>query len=88
MLLELAPQELGVGGFAAETGPVLCQHHEDAASSYEVPHAVHTWPLKACATLSGVRYLLEDLVAFAACVGSEGLKLLGRVRSLSGLAHL
>jgi len=57
MLLELAPQEVGVGGFAAETVPVLRKHHGNAASGHQVPHAVHTWPLQASAALTGVYYL-------------------------------
>jgi hypothetical protein len=65
MLLELASQEIGVGGFAAETVPILSEHHRDAASAHQVAHAIHTWPLKAGAALSGVYYLLEDLITFA-----------------------
>ena len=53
-----------VGGLASEAIPILCQHHGDAASSHEIPHTVHAWPLKACAALSGVRYFLKDLIAF------------------------
>jgi len=54
MLFELAPQEVGVGGFAAETVPILSEHHRDAASRHQVPQMVQTRPLKACAALSGV----------------------------------
>jgi hypothetical protein len=58
MLRELLLQVEEVGGFAGEPIAVLCQYHIDATSSYEIPHAVHAWPLKACAALSGVYYLL------------------------------
>ena len=77
MLLELAPQEVGVGGFAAETVPILSEHHRDAASAHQVSHAVHTWPLKACAALSRVHYLLEDLVPLLGGISSQGFNLLG-----------
>src|SRR5687768_3046959 len=85
MLLELAPQEVGVGGFAAETVPILCEHHIDAASAHQVPHAVHTWPLKASAALAGVYYLFEDLVAFTGSVLPQGFKLLGERVARAGL---
>ena len=65
VLLELAPEEVMIGGLAGEAVPVLGQHHRDTAGGHEVPHAVHAGPLKACAALSGVYYLLEDLVPFA-----------------------
>jgi hypothetical protein len=64
VLLELPPQEIGIGGFAAEAVAVLSKHQGDATSRHKVAHAVHTWPLKACAALSGVYYLLQDLVPF------------------------
>src|SRR5687767_3521669 len=85
MLLELASQEVGVGGFTAETVPILCEHHIDAASAHQVSHTVHARPLQACAALSGVRYLLEDLVPFSSGVLPEGLKLLGEGVARAGL---
>src|SRR5215211_3468594 len=57
MLLKLLAQEVVISRLAGEPITVLCQHHIHPASSYEVPHAVHAWPLKACAALSGVYYL-------------------------------
>lgn len=68
MLLELASQEVGVGGFAAETVPVLCQYRVYVPGGHEVPHAVHTGPLQAGAALPGIYYLLEDLVPFTSSV--------------------
>src|SRR5829696_10121066 len=85
MLLELPPQEVGVGGFAAETVPVLCEHHIYIATGYKVPHTVHTWPLQAGAALSGVYYFLEDFVAFSGGVGSQGFELLGKGVAGAGL---
>jgi hypothetical protein len=58
MLLELASQQVGVGGLAAETVPILSEHHSHTATRYEVSHAVHARPLQAGAALSGVYYLL------------------------------
>jgi hypothetical protein len=58
VLFELTPEEAMVGGLAGDAVPVLCQHHIDTTTRYEVPHTVHAWPLKACAALSGVYYLL------------------------------
>ena len=75
MLLELPVQQ--VIRLAGEPTAVLCQHYIDATTRYEVPHAVHTWPLQACAALTGVYYLLEDLVAFSGGVLPQGFKLLG-----------
>ena len=54
VLLELAPEEVVIGGLAGEAVPVLCQHHRDAPSGHEVPHAVHAGPLEARAALAGV----------------------------------
>src|SRR5215212_1466804 len=65
VLLELTPQEVVIGGLAGEAVPVLGEYHEHAASSDEVPHAVHAGSLKGCAALAGVLYFLEDLVAFS-----------------------
>jgi hypothetical protein len=56
--LELPAEEVMVGRLAGDAVPVLRKHHGNAASSYEVPHVVHTWPLKGSAALSGVYYLL------------------------------
>src|SRR5215208_1569400 len=67
-----------VGRLAGYAVPVLCKHHGNAASGHQVTHTVHTWPLQACAALSGVYYLLEDLVAFSGGVLPQGLKLLGK----------
>src|ERR687890_97421 len=61
ILLELLAQQVVVGGLAGDTVSILGQHHGDSASSHEVPHTIHAWPLKACAALPGVYYLLEDL---------------------------
>jgi len=58
VLFELTPEEVMVGGPAGDAVSVLCQDHRNATSGHEVPHAVHTWPLKACAALTGVYYLL------------------------------
>ena len=66
-----------VGGFTAEAVPVLRQHDRHAAGGHEVPHAVHAGPLQAGAALAGVLHLLEDLVAFAGGVVSQGFYLLG-----------
>src|SRR5215216_7306506 len=85
MLLELAPQEIGICGLAAETIPVLCQHHEDAATSHEVPHTVHARPLQARSALAGVLYLLEHLVAFSGSIVSQGFDLLGERVAGAGL---
>src|SRR5215204_1762859 len=74
MLLELAPQEVGVGRFPAEAVPVLSEHYGDAAPGHKVSYAVHAWPLQAGPTLSGVRYLVKELVAFSGGVGSQGLE--------------
>src|SRR5215217_864145 len=64
---------------------ILCQHHGDAASSHEIPHTVHTWPLKACAALSGVYYLLYDLVPLTGSIRSQGFDLLGEAVAGAGL---
>ena len=72
MLLELAPEKVMVGGLAGEPITVLGQHHIDTTTRYEVPHAVHARPLQGRAALSGVLYLLEDLVVLTGCVLSEG----------------
>ena len=77
MLLELAAQEVVVGGLAGEAVPILREHHGDAAGGHEVPHAVHAGPLQAGAALAGVLYLLEDLVAFSGSIVSQGFDLLG-----------
>jgi hypothetical protein len=77
VLLEFPPQEVMVSRLAGEPIAVLCEHHSHTATRYEISHTVHTWPLKARATLSGVYYLLKDLVAFSGCVLPKGLKLLG-----------
>ena len=53
-----------IRGLAGESVPILRQHHIDTTTRYEVTHTVHTRPLKARAALSGVYYLLEDLVPF------------------------
>jgi hypothetical protein len=77
VLLELAPQEVGVGRLPAEAVAVLRQDHGHAPGGHEVPNAVHAGPLKACAPLSGVLYLLEYLVALSGSVGSQSFELLG-----------
>src|SRR5215217_6688785 len=65
VFVELPPQQVVIGGLAGEAVPILCQHHIDTTTGYQVPHTVHTGPLKAGAALSGVRYLFEDLVALS-----------------------
>jgi hypothetical protein len=50
---------------AREAVPVLCEYHRDRACGYEIAHPVHAWPLQARPALSGVHYLLDDLVALA-----------------------
>src|ERR671915_1819620 len=85
MLLELAPQEVGVGGFAAETVPVLCQHHSDASGGNQITHAVHAWPLQAGTALTWVYHLLEDLIALSDSVRSQSFDLLGERVSAAGL---
>src|SRR5918995_5618197 len=85
MLLELAPQEVGVCRLTAETVPILSEHHGDASSAHQVPHTVHAGPLQAGPTLSGICYLFEDLVAFSGCVVSEGFDLLGERVAGAGL---
>jgi hypothetical protein len=77
VLLELPPQQVVVSRLAGEPIAVLCQHHRDATTRYEIPHAVHPWPLQAGTALSGVYYLLQYLVAFTGGVLPKGLKLLG-----------
>src|SRR5215208_1940429 len=54
VLLELPPEEVMIGRLAGEPIAVLCQHHIDTTTRYEVPHPVHVDPLKAGAALSGV----------------------------------
>jgi hypothetical protein len=77
VLRELFAQVEEVRGLAGEAVPVLRQHHGDTAGGHEVPHAVHPGPLQAGAALSGVYYLLEDLVALLSRVCSQGFYLLG-----------
>jgi hypothetical protein len=85
VFLELALEEVMVGGLAGEAVPVLRQHHGDAAGGHEVAHAVHAGPLQACPALPGVRHLFEDFVAFLARVGPQSLHLLGEGVTLVGL---
>jgi hypothetical protein len=68
VLLELAPEKVVIRRLAGEPIAVLRQHDIDTATRYEVPHAVHSRPLKACAALSGIYYLLENCVAFTGSV--------------------
>src|SRR5215203_6777348 len=77
VLLELPPQEVVISWLAGEAVPILRQHHRYSATSHEVPHAVHAWPLKACAALPGVLHPLEDLVTFSGGGLAEGFYLLG-----------
>src|SRR5215208_7403238 len=85
MLLELPPQEVVIRWLTGEPIAVLCKHHRDAPGGHEIPHTVHTWPLKAGAALSGVYYLLQDLVAFTGGVLPQGFKLLGKRVAGAGL---
>jgi hypothetical protein len=85
MLLELLPEQVVVGGLAGEAVPVLGQHNGYVPRGHEVPHAVHAGPLQAGAALSGVLYLLENLVAFSGGAGPQGLDLLGERVSGAGL---
>src|SRR5215203_6419470 len=62
---------------AADPVYVLGQHHRHAACSHEVPDTVHAGAFKSHAALSGVRYLLEDLVSLAGGVLPQSLDLLG-----------
>ena len=78
VLLELPAEEVVVGGLAGEAVAVLCQHHMDTSGGHKIPHAVHAWPLKAGAALSGVCYLLKDLIPFSGSVVSQGFDLLGQ----------
>jgi hypothetical protein len=68
VLLELALEQVMVSRLTGESIAVLCQHNIDTTIRYEVSNAVHTWPFKAGPALSGVYYLLEDLVAFTGSV--------------------
>lgn len=70
VLLELAPEQVMISGLAGDAVSVLSEHNRDPTGSHEVPHTVHTWPLKAGAALSRVRYFFEDLVPFTAGVVS------------------
>ena len=73
VLLELPLEEVVVRGLTGEAVPVLREHHRDASSSYEVPHAVHAGALQGSAALAGVGDLLYDLVALALAVGAQGI---------------
>ena len=77
MLLELALEQVVIRWLTGEPIAVLREHDIDTASGHEIPHTVHTWSLKAGAALTGVYYLLEDLVAFTGGVLSQGFELLG-----------
>src|SRR5215207_1953696 len=74
-----------VGRLTSKAVPVLRQDHRNAVRGHQVPHAVHTWPLQACPALSGVGYLLEDLVALPGGVLTQGSYLLGEGISAPGL---
>jgi hypothetical protein len=76
MLLELPPQEVVVSRLTSEPIAVLCQHHGNIPGGQEVPHTVHAWPLKACAALSRVGDLLENLVTLSGSVVSQSFDLL------------
>src|SRR5918997_5205397 len=77
VVLELAPQEVVVRRLPGEAVPVLGQDNGHPAGGHEVPYAVHPWPFQGGTALAGVRYLLEDFVAFALAVDSQGFELLG-----------
>src|SRR5918993_558233 len=85
MLLDLASEEVMISRLAGEAVPVLSEHNRDAPSAHQVSHAVHARPLQACAALSGILYLLEDLVPFASSVRSQSFDLLGERVSAAGL---
>src|SRR5215208_4561976 len=85
MLLELTAEKVMIGRLAGNAIPILRQHHGNAPSGHEVPHTVHTWPLKAGAALSGIYYLLEDLVPLSGGVGSQSFDLLGEGVAGAGL---
>src|SRR5215204_522088 len=88
VLLKLPPQQVMVGGLAGEPVAVLCQHHGGATSSHEVPHTVHTWPLKAGAALSGILLPPQGPRSLHGQRTPAGLLSVGRGSSLSGLARL
>ena len=77
ILLELTPEEVVVCGLARDAVPILGKHHGNAPGGHEIPHTVHSRTLQGRATVSGVYYLCEDLVAFSGSVGSQGFELLG-----------
>ncbi len=85
VLLELAPQQVMVGGLAREPVPVLGEHHGEAAGGHEVAHAVHAGPLQARPALAGVGHLLHYLVALTGSVGPQRLHLLGEGVAGAGL---
>jgi hypothetical protein len=76
ILLKLASQQVMVSRLTSEAVAVLSEHHGDPAHGHQVPHAVHPRPLKARATLPGVRDLLENLVALSLRIASQGFELL------------
>ena len=78
MLRKFLSQVEEICGLTGEAVPILSMYDRHASSNYQVPHAVHAGPLQAGAALAGVLDLLEDLVAFAGSVVSEGLELLGQ----------
>jgi hypothetical protein len=77
VLLELTTQKIMVGRLSGNPIAILCQHNIDTASGHEVSHVVHAWPLKAGVALSGIYYLLQDLVPLSGSAFSEGFDLLG-----------
>ena len=66
-----------VGRLTGKAVPILCQDHRDATSGHRVSHPVHSRPLEACSALSGVRDLLENLIALSGGILPQGLELLG-----------
>ncbi len=86
MLLELTPEQVEVGGFTGEAVPILSENHRDATSGDQVPHPIQPRSLQACAALSGVLDLLEDLVALSRAPFPQGLDLLPEAKPSLGLA--
>src|SRR5918997_1390127 len=85
VLLELALEQVVVGGLAGEAVAVLRQHQRNSALGHEVAHPVHAGALQARPALARVPHLPEDLVPLARRVLAQQLEALRERVAAPGL---
>jgi hypothetical protein len=64
--------------FPGEAVPILGEHHRDATSGHNVPHARSIPGRSKDAPLAGVLHFFQDLVTFVCCVLPQRFDLLGK----------